>query len=311
MGLFMRRTRRHGLTLIELLVTIAILAVVIGLLAVAIVKIRSAAQRAECGNNLKQLGLACHGANSQHKRMPPAFGFYPFTNIYDGANGLGNVFFHLLPHLSQQTLYNQSHYQAATRPPQNFLFYTAHGVHQTPVSAFNCPSDPTLLAGIDPATQYAFSSYAASYLVFGIVDKNYANKNAGGKPKLGDSFPDGVSTTILFAEKYAAASDGTRRGGCHWAYFQADCQNPLFAYHEPARGNRRSLTDPNGVGTASRFQVQPSQAACNPCLPATGHSAMNVCMADGSVRGLSASMDGAVWWSLVTPAGGESLPRDW
>ena len=56
--------------------------------------------------------------------------------------------------------------------------------------------------------------------------------------------------------------------------------------------------------SAVSFQVQPNpQGGCNPCLPATGHSAMNAAMADGSVRALTAGMDRKVWWALVTPAG--------
>jgi len=71
-------------------------------------------------------------------------------------------------------------------------------------------------------------------------------------------------------------------------------------------------TDPNGVGpTESHFQVQPNPAGgCNPCLPATGHTVMNMCMGDGSVRPLSSEIERATWWALVTPAGGETA-GDW
>jgi prepilin-type N-terminal cleavage/methylation domain-containing protein/prepilin-type processing-associated H-X9-DG protein len=296
--------RRRAFTLIELLVALAIVAVLIGLIAVGIMKVRAAADRSACQNNLKQLGIACHSANSQHRRMPPAFGFYPFDNdITTGFNGLGNTFFHLLPFLDQQALYEESRHKPNTRPQQHYHFYTANGVHQKQVAVFNCPSDPTLMPGINPATQYAPSSYAGNYLVFGNVNANFASKSAYGKPKLlGYTFKDGASQTILFAEKYASAFDATYRGGCHWAYFQADCHNPFFAYVDPPR-RIKSFTDPKAVGPSGMFQVQPKAAGgCDPCLPATGHNAMNVCMADGSVRSLSASMSAQSWWALVTPA---------
>jgi prepilin-type N-terminal cleavage/methylation domain-containing protein len=317
---------RRGLTLIELLVALAIVAILISLLALAIVKIRAAAARSECANNLKQIGLASHAAYYQNKRMPPAFGFYPDADIYNGGSGLGNVFFHLLPYLQQQALYEQARYKPASTPQQNYIFYNANGVHQTHVAVFECPSDPTLMPGVNPTTHYAPSSYAANYLVFGNVDANYANKNAQGKPVLGETFADGASQTIMFAEKYASAWISAEAnhgaaywGGCHWAYFQADCHNPFFAYYEPAQPNRTSLTDPNAIGPTNaadprngRFQVQPNPAGgCNPCLPATGHAAMNVCMGDGSVRPLAASMDRLVWWALVTPAGGEVIGQEW
>jgi hypothetical protein len=148
--------------------------------------------------------------------------------------------------------------------------------------------------------------------VFGNVEANFANDNVQGKPRLTVTFPDGTSNTILFAEKYAsawisaAANGGTMyKGGCHWAYFQADCQNALFAYYDPGQNNRISPTDPSAVGPG-HFQVQPNPTGgCNPCLPATGHRVMNVCMGDASVRGLSGGMNPSAWWALVTPASGD------
>jgi prepilin-type N-terminal cleavage/methylation domain-containing protein len=304
---------RRGYTLIEVLVVLAIVAILIGLLAVGIVKIRASAANTACQNNLKQLGIACHAANTQHRRMPPAFGFYPFDNdITSGFNGLGNTFFHLLPFLDQQTLYEESRFKPKSKPQQYFHSYTANGVHQKQVAVFNCPSDPTLMPGINPATQYAPSSYAGNYLVFGTVNTNFVSASAYGRPQLvGATFKDGASKTILFAEKYASAFDSTYVGGCHWAYFQADCQIPFFAYVDPPRKNIKSFTDPNAVGLSGMFQVQPKAAGgCDPCLPATGHTAMNVCMADGSVRSLSASISAQTWWALVTPASGDK-PGDW
>jgi prepilin-type N-terminal cleavage/methylation domain-containing protein len=321
----MRNLCRRAFTLLELLVVLAVLAILVAITIPAIQKVRAAAARTQCANHLKQITLACHTFHDDHKRMPPAFDFFPRFDVFQGGNALGNLFFHLLPYVEQQALYEESRYEPTVAGKKHdYYFYTANNVHQQQVPIFNCPADPTLMEGINPITNYAPSSVAANYLVFGVVDPNFTNKNAQGRPILPTTFKDGAGNTILFAEKYASAwisaennppmpplqKGGKRVGGCHWAYFQADCHNPFFAYFDTVPKNN-PITDPNAVGPKhaadprdGRFQVQPNpQGGCNPCLPATGHNAMNAAMADGSVRSLTAGIDRQVWWALVTPAG--------
>jgi prepilin-type N-terminal cleavage/methylation domain-containing protein len=130
------RRLREGFTLIELLVVIAIIAILIALLVPAVQKVREAAARASCQNNLKQLALGVHNYHDTQKSIPQEFG---------GLNGWGagssswSWIAFILPYIEQAPLYNLSGLQAG---PAFVRLNTVTGVAQTPISILRCPSDP-------------------------------------------------------------------------------------------------------------------------------------------------------------------------
>ncbi len=140
--------RRHGFTLIELLVVIAIIAILIGLLLPAVQKVREAAARMSCANNLKQLGLACMNFESANDRLPPStfvnLGNPPGMPGQPGAPFPGVVHswsVYLLPYIEQENVYRQYNL--------NFPWFavipgTVNNLVplQTPIKTFICPSAP-------------------------------------------------------------------------------------------------------------------------------------------------------------------------
>src|SRR5437879_2095934 len=100
---------RRGFTLIELLVVIAIIGVLIGLLLPAVQKVREAANRTQCINNMKQIGLAAINASNQYRgQMPPAFGLYGGKPQWtDNNQYYGTIWYHLLPFLDETAIYSR------------------------------------------------------------------------------------------------------------------------------------------------------------------------------------------------------------
>src|SRR5215213_4488319 len=101
-------SRRHAFTLIELLVVIAIIAILIGLLLPAVQKVREAAARTQCTNNLKQIGVAMHAYHAAYEHLPPGFTSAAPAPDAEGTGPGWGWAMHLLPFLEQDPLYRQA-----------------------------------------------------------------------------------------------------------------------------------------------------------------------------------------------------------
>ncbi len=338
-------TRRAAFTLIELLVVIAIIAILIGLLVPAVQKVREAAHRIKCSNNLKQITLAAHNCNDTQGRLPPQAG-YNFAGAYYAP-----LFFHLLPYIEQDTVWKMAMWMdpgapvGQARPNSAFnigiIWPTWDSVNtgdntwlrQTRIPVYQCPSDPSLDNGLD--WQPGDASYAGNFQVFGGAENTNSNSNWDGNARIPATFQDGTSNTILFAEKYARCEGGnSRNGGTWWMRGIYHGIQSFTGTNSPGSddsypGDRFSAVFAGGVahegspttrwktGIASKFQVQPKNflshtGQCDKQLASSGHSGgINVALGDGSIRFLSQSISAATWWAACTPAGGEALGSDW
>jgi prepilin-type N-terminal cleavage/methylation domain-containing protein len=323
-------TPRAGFTLIELLVVIAIIAILIGLLLPAVQKVREAANRIKCTNNLKQIGLATHSYHDTYGHLQPGIGYYPTTT--NGAFGIG--WFHLLPFIEQENLFKRSLGTVPFPSGPAVAYYPGNnGVYSTVVKLYVCPSDPSVGPGVATiqGSSFAVSSYAGNGLLG--IQADYSTYppttvTVQGRVAFAD-ITDGLSNTIHNAEKYARCSTTDtamappfRDGGTAWAYttaFVFNWQPPPM--NLPGKAFQPAICIPalknlgavNAIGPESKFQHRPTpfNGNCDPTRAATAHpGGMLVGLADGGVRTLSPGMSGATWWAAVTPSGGEILGSD-
>ncbi|SIO28012.1 prepilin-type N-terminal cleavage/methylation domain-containing protein/prepilin-type processing-associated H-X9-DG domain-containing protein [Singulisphaera sp. GP187] len=197
------RTRRHpGFTLIELLVVIAIIAVLIALLLPAVQSAREAARRAQCVNNLKQLGLAVANYESSNVCLPPAHVGYSW-NDWSAVSMM-------LPMMEQSALFNAANFTTGFASPATVQNTT---VFKTQISSLLCPSDIDRMTNGTGHTNYSMCAGSEAYTMkygdnFRGVGIDLGQQGGkGGKIALRDIL-DGTSNTVCFSERVKGVDAG-------------------------------------------------------------------------------------------------------
>jgi len=305
--------KRRAFTLIELLVVIAIIAILIGLLLPAIQKVREAASRLKCQNNLKQIGLALHNYHDTNGKLPLGATTSPNRHTFVP---------YLFPFIEQANLGARYDFTKHFYESPNIDFNAYTGVLCQKIPLYYCPSDhPGLLALSASAGYYrvrlnyvvcwgnvtrAASTIpvpAGSMGIFG-----YDSSDSTAKPRMTrfSDITDGLSNTLLMSEILMAKGeqDADNRGDV----VNDDHAGPTFM----------TINTPNSSANDVNTCMNYNDPAM-PCLNATTARQMaarsrhpggvNAVLADGSVRFFSNSIGSGVWSGLGSMAGGE-VPGD-
>ncbi len=281
------KRKRPGITLIEILIVISIMAFLISLILPAILNARNLSVQLQSKNKLFALFLATEQYSSIHNGQLPTC-----VQKLEDRGGKGTVHFNIIKYLEGGKEYSEHHWDPKFFPV-DYSF-----------PAFVSPADFTV-----PMVHYAYMcSYPANAQVF------------GREARFPNSFRDGTSNTILFSEHYAGCNHNK-------FLYDTNLFNPLYEVSRratfadggipgyPTYGDVYPIPSSSPPGTkpsvpGKTFQVRPSFSDCDPSIPQTTHAGLLCGFADGGVRTLNKGISENVFWSLVTMDGGEAASWD-
>ncbi len=303
------RVHRRAFTLIELLVVIAIIAILIGLLLPAVQKVRDAAARMSCQNNLKQFGLAMHNYALANNNS------FPSTRVNTPSSKWASWTVLALAYVEQDTVARLYDRNVKWNAGTNLT------LGQTNFKLFLCPSAPAgrrtapsgatagmVMGGLDYLVPHQVRNrfYLANGLTnpFGTTDNPGALANGTDTPIT--HITDGTSNTIMFIESAArpnhyvlARDQGTTcPSGEGFGWMDPDSGSGSVDGSHPTTG---------AINTNSAYTGGTCIMNCNnDSEPYSFHTGgMNVCLADGSVRFIQRGVTAAVFAGLITLNGGE------
>jgi prepilin-type N-terminal cleavage/methylation domain-containing protein len=324
-------SRRAAFTLIELLVVIAIIAILIALLLPAVQKVREAAARTQCQNNLKQIGLAAFGFHDSYKRFPPAviMNYIPGGDPSNDSLPFGpNWAVLILPFLEQPGLFAQV----------NVLGYVQNGdqtwrnIRSEVLQVYLCPSDANNTTpfggGYTGTANWARGNYACNAgptWWYNTPNGNSAQEWAGlaggvmcinwGVTITELNSEDGASNTILFNEVRSGINNLDPRGT--WALGfpggSVTCANAIGDCTTPNDNNE--LSDDvmecsqfyySGIGTVARMGCWPGCESWQNQARSMHFLGVNACFGDGSVRFIGNEIDQGTWFRMLSRNDGQS-----
>ncbi|MFO0803088.1 MAG: DUF1559 domain-containing protein [Gemmataceae bacterium] len=322
----MRRSPRLGFTLIELLVVIAIIAVLIGLLLPAVQKVRAAAARIKCANNVKQIGLAMHGYMNANDRLP-GNGIYSWNGSGVTTISAWSAMSRILPYIEQENLFRGIDFSVS---------YNAQtGIASKRVATFVCPSEINDKGYGTDATygnKHWMINYAVNQGTWAVLTGKSFGMNVGDgafAPTRGFNqadFADGMSNTVGIAEvkgftiRIGGSAGGIPNTPADIAAGGVDLTKFTHVEWVDGKVHETGFTTtftPNTLFQAnvggvnydldfvSATESQPADTLAAVTSRSYHGTGVNVLFMDGSVRFVNNSVPLATWRALGTRAGGE------